>query len=82
MQELTPDAMVVAPVLVDVGSRHGLEEYYEDAFELYRRSGKIIEAVQILIKHMTLDRAEQFADSAQNADVWSVLAVAQLEIAA
>lgn len=36
---------MVAPVLVEVGARHGLEEYFEDAFELYRRAGKIIEAV-------------------------------------
>lgn len=30
----------------------------------------------MLIKHMTLARAEQFAEAAQSADVWSVLAVA------
>lgn len=44
--------------------KHKLDEYFEEAFELYRRAGKTTDAVRVLIDHMTLQRAEEFAESA------------------
>ena len=52
--ELTPEASVVAPVIVDVGAQHQIPEYFENAFEIYRKANKITDAVKVLIDYMTL----------------------------
>ena len=58
------------------------EEYglLEEAFTIFKKFEKHLEAVDVLITRLEdLDRAEQYAERVDVADVWSALAVAQLD---
>lgn len=81
MVELIYDPDVVAPVCVAIAREHGLQEFYEDAFEIYHRHDRLKEGVKVLIDYMSLERAEEFAEKTNNPDVFVVLAVAQLQFA-
>lgn len=80
MAELVYDPDVVAPVCVNVAKEQNLPEFYEDAFEVYRRYDRLTEGIKVLIDYMSLERAEEFAEKTNNANVYVVLAVAQLQI--
>ncbi|CAL6082010.1 Clathrin_heavy chain [Hexamita inflata] len=81
MTELVFDPDVVAQVCVQVARDQNLPQFYEDAFEIYRRFDKLTEGVKVLIKYMTIERAEKFAENINNPEVFVVLGVAQLETA-
>ena len=53
-----------------------MPQFYEDAFEIYKRFNKITEGVKVLIEYMSMERAEQFAESVNNPDVFVVLGTA------
>uniref|UniRef100_A0A383W0X8 Clathrin heavy chain n=1 Tax=Tetradesmus obliquus TaxID=3088 RepID=A0A383W0X8_TETOB len=53
---------------------------YEEAFEIYKKFGKKVEAVQVLLTHCKdLDRAHDYANKVDEAPVWSELGHAYLE---
>jgi len=79
MTELVYDPDTVANVCVQVAREQNLPQFYEDAFEIYRRFDKLTEGVKVLIKHMSLERAEKFAETVNNPEVFVVLGTAQLE---
>lgn len=62
MQELVFDPDVVAPVCIQVGKDQNMPQFFEDSFEIYRRYNRLTEGVDVLIKYMSLERAEKFAD--------------------
>eukprot|EP00879_Flechtneria_rotunda_P000465 GHRR01000566.1.p1 GENE.GHRR01000566.1~~GHRR01000566.1.p1 ORF type:complete len:1351 (+),score=578.78 GHRR01000566.1:197-4249(+) len=52
---------------------------YEEAFEIYKKFGKKVEAVQVLLQHLQdLDRAHDYANKVDEAPVWSELGHAYL----
>jgi len=55
-------------------------ELFEEAFAIYKKFDVNSEAIKVLIVHLkNLDRAYEFAERCDDADVWSLLAGAQLE---
>ncbi|KAI9172885.1 Clathrin heavy chain [Blastocladiella emersonii ATCC 22665] len=54
-------------------------ELYEEAFVIYKKYAVHDKAVAVLVEHMqALDRAEEYAERVDQADVWSIVAGAQL----
>ncbi|KAF6255267.1 clathrin heavy chain [Scenedesmus sp. NREL 46B-D3] len=54
--------------------------HYEEAFEIYKKFGKKVDAVQVLLTHCKdLDRAHDYANKVDEAPVWSQLGHAYLE---
>jgi len=53
-----------------------MPQFFEDSFEIYRRYNRLTEGVNVLIKYMSLERAEKFADQMNQADVFVVLGTA------
>ena len=52
---------------------------YEEAFQVYKKYDRHIDALNVLVDHvMSLDRAESYAEKVDEASVWSVLGKAQL----
>lgn len=58
-----------------------MPQFFEDSFEIYRRYNRLSEGVDVLIKYMSLERAEKFADQMNQAEVFVVLGNAQINIA-
>eukprot|EP01137_Pigoraptor_chileana_P023616 Opistho-2@90187 len=55
-------------------------ELYEEAFAIFKKFGVNTSAVQVLINNIgSLDRAYEFAERCNEAEVWSLLARAQLD---
>lgn len=82
MNELVYNPDTVAKVCVQVARDQNMPQFYEDAFEVYRRFDKLTEGVKVLIQYMSLERAEKFAEQQNNPAVFVVLGGAQLEEAA
>eukprot|EP00775_Hariotina_reticulata_P002628 gene2628-2929_t len=52
---------------------------YEEAFEIYKKFGKKVEAIQVLLQNLQdLDRAHDYANKVDEAPVWSELGHAYL----
>ncbi len=50
-------------------------QLYEEAFSIYKKFGVNTSAIQVLIDHIkNLDRAYEFAERCNEADVWNLLA--------
>ncbi|ORZ32352.1 clathrin D6 coat with Auxilin J-domain [Catenaria anguillulae PL171] len=55
-------------------------ELYEEAFVIYKKYNVHDKAVSVLVEHMhAIDRAEEYAERVDLADVWSIVAKAQLD---
>jgi clathrin heavy chain len=55
-------------------------ELHEEAFIIYKKFGHNVQAVEVLLEHIeAIDRAYEFADRCNEAEVWSKLAKAQLD---
>lgn len=55
-------------------------ELYEEAFYIYKRYDQYADGIQVLINNIgNIDRAVEFAEKVDKADVWSKLAKAQLD---
>ena len=53
---------------------------FEEAFEIYKKEDKHAEATQVLVEHIvSIDRAQEYAESAELPEVWSKVAKAQLD---
>ncbi|KAH0577255.1 Clathrin heavy chain [Spironucleus salmonicida] len=81
MTELVYDPDVIAKVCVQVATENNMPEFYEYAFEVFRRYDRLPEAVDILIHYMGLKRAEEFSEQVNQSAVFAVLGAAQLKIA-
>lgn len=79
MVELVYNPDTVAKVCVQVARDQNMPQFYEDAFEVYRRFDKLTEGVKVLIQYMSLERAEKFAEAQNNPAVFVVLGGAELE---
>lgn len=64
----------------EIAMRAVENELFEEAFAIYKKFDVNSEAVKVLIVHLkNLDRAYEFAERCNDADVWSLLASAQLD---
>jgi len=62
---------------IAVSDQHKL---YEEAFYIYKKCKKGPEAIEVLLDNMeNIDRATEFAEYQDDAEVWSLLAKAQLD---
>ena len=53
---------------------------YEEAFEIFKKHGSHVDAVNVLIDHIvSIDRAQDYAEQIDTAEVWSRVAKAQLD---
>ncbi|KAF2684962.1 clathrin heavy chain [Lentithecium fluviatile CBS 122367] len=53
---------------------------YEEAFEIYKKHQSHVDAVNVLIDHIvSIDRAQDYAEQIDTAEVWSRVAKAQLD---
>eukprot|EP00878_Enallax_costatus_P009783 GHUV01010216.1.p1 GENE.GHUV01010216.1~~GHUV01010216.1.p1 ORF type:complete len:693 (+),score=274.84 GHUV01010216.1:1211-3289(+) len=53
---------------------------YEEAFEIYKKFGRKVEAIKVLLQHLhDLDRAHDYANKVDEAAVWSELGHAYLD---
>ncbi|KAH8919125.1 clathrin heavy chain [Atractiella rhizophila] len=65
------------PEIAAISIEHGL---YEEAFTVYKKHNMHLEAVNVLVEYIvSLDRAVQYAQKANQPQVWSRLAKAQLD---
>jgi clathrin heavy chain len=65
-----------APDIASIAIKNNL---FEEAFAIFKKFEVHTEAIKVLIDHIKkLDRAYEFAERVNNADVWSLLAGAQL----
>jgi clathrin heavy chain len=63
----------IAAACIDVG-------LYEEAFEIYKKTGDNPGAVKVLVDNVvSIDRAQAFAEDVDLPDVWSTVAKAQLD---
>lgn len=62
----------IAQICIDNG-------LYEEAYEIYKKHDKHSEVMGVLTDHvMSLDRAQDYAEKVDTADVWSLLGTAQI----
>ncbi|KAF2259169.1 clathrin heavy chain [Lojkania enalia] len=53
---------------------------YEEAFEVYKKHGRHVDAINVLIEHIvSIDRAQDYADAIDLPELWSRVAKAQLD---
>lgn len=63
----------IAQQCIDVGM-------YEEAFLIYKKANKHLEASQVLVDHVvSIDRAAEYAEQVELPEVWSKVAKAQLD---
>lgn len=56
-------------------------EFYEEAFEVYNKFGKRVEAMKVMVNHIkSIDRGELYAVKYDSPKLWYILANAQLEM--
>eukprot|EP00041_Stephanoeca_diplocostata_P026406 m.712062 g.712062 ORF g.712062 m.712062 type:complete len:1677 (+) comp22957_c0_seq1:116-5146(+) len=66
-----------APDIANIAIGH---ELFEEAFAIYKKFEVNTEAIKVLIDHLkTLDRAYEYAERCNEAEVWSLLATAQIK---
>ncbi|KAF2876123.1 clathrin heavy chain [Massariosphaeria phaeospora] len=71
LEYYTPDD--IAQQCIEVGM-------YEEAFEIHKKHENHVEAINVLIDHIvSIDRAQEYADRVDTAEVWSRVAKAQLD---
>lgn len=67
------DANEIAEQIIPLG-------LYEEAFEIYKKIGDKLNAVNVLVDHVvSIDRAQAFAEEVDQPEVWSKVAKAQLD---
>lgn len=52
------DADKIAKMCIEIAGRDNMGEYYSFAFEVYNKSKMYVEASNVLINYMGIDRAE------------------------
>jgi len=53
---------------------------YDEAYEIWKKDGNHVEAVNVLVDHIvSIDRAQEYADGVDMPEVWSKVAKAQLD---
>ncbi|KXS95108.1 hypothetical protein AC578_7424 [Pseudocercospora eumusae] len=63
----------IAQQCIDVGM-------YEEAFLIYKKAGKHLDASNVLVDHVvSIDRAQEYAEQVELPEVWSKVAKAQLD---
>lgn len=71
LEHYTPED--IAQQCIEVGM-------YEEAYEIYRKHGENVNAVNVLIEHIvSIDRAQEYAERVEAPEVWSRVAKAQLD---
>lgn len=66
-----------APDIAQIAIDNGL---YEEAFEIYQKSGAHQEAMNVLVEHIvSIDRGASYAEKIDTPEVWSRLGKAQLD---
>lgn len=77
--EMHYDQDVIAKACVETAKKNEYPPLYEDAFEVFHRAGRPVDAVRVLLENVSIDRGITYANSLGLPDVWSLVGAAQLE---
>lgn len=73
------DQDVIAKACVETAKKNEYPPLYEDAFEVFHRAGRPIDAIRVLLDNISIDRGITYANSVGLPEVWSLVGSAQLE---
>ena len=73
------DQDVIARACIETARKNEYPPLYEDAFEVFHRAGRPVDAVRVLLDHVSIDRGITYAHSVGLPEIWSLVGAAQLE---